>query len=425
MHFRSRHYLVMLAGAAIIAVPVAFATAGFVGAFKGLEDVLWEHLPDALDVDPHDWWPLVVTAVGGLVVGLMLRYVPGHGGPEPADGHGVGGDDGAGALKAVPGLLLIAIVTLAIGASLGPEMPMMAATVTLGGITTVALRLPKEMMPAIAIAGVAALFGGLFGSPLLGAILLLELPRRDPDASPYELILPALLGSTIGYFVFLALFGEPFAAYDLPDLGGVEPADVLWAAGIGAVGAVLGVLFIRFFRLLDRALARARRHPVALATAGGIVIGVIAVVVGTETLFSGEHELQTVIDANDGFGFLVALILAKILALTVSLTTGFRGGRVFPLLFIGGTMGLALAQILSVPEAVSVPCGMVAVALPALRMPVLLIVIVAFFTPAEALPLLVIAGIVSFLLCNDQPELRDSPEPKPPPGQPAPDPDPA
>jgi H+/Cl- antiporter ClcA len=424
MHFRSRHYLVMLAGAAIIAVPVAFVTAGFVGAFKGLEDVLWEHLPDALDVDPDDWWPLVVTGVGGLVVGLMVRYVPGHGGPEPADGHGVGGDDGAGALKAVPGLLLIAIVSLGIGTSLGPEMPMMAATVTIGGMTTVALKLPREMMPAVAIAGIAALFGGLFGSPLLGVVLLLEMPRRDPDANPYDLILPALVGSTIGYFVFLALFGEPFAAYDLPNLGGVEAADVLWAAGVGAAGAAVGVVFLRFFRLLDRAFARARAYPVVLATAGGILLGIVAIVVGEETLFSGEHQLQDVIDAKEGLGFLVALILAKMLTLAVSLGAGFRGGRVFPLLFIGGTMGLALSQILSVPEAVSVPCGMVAVALPALRMPVLLIVIVAFFTPADALPLLVIAGIVSFLLCNDQPELRDAPEPESPPA-PAPAPAPA
>ena len=424
MHFRSRHYLVMLAGAGLIAVPVALATAAFVGAFKGLEDVLWEHLPDALGVDPHDWWPLAVLTLGGLVVGLLIRYVPGHGGPGPADGHGVGGDDGAGALKAVPGLLLVAIVSLGIGASLGPEMPLMAATVTLGGIATVALKLPKEMMPAIAIAGVAALFGGLFGSPLLGVVLLLELPRRDPDASPYELILPALLGSTIGYFVFLALFGEPFAAYDLPHLGSLEFADVLWAAGIGAAGAVAGVVFIRFFRLIDWALVRAREYPVALATAGGVVLGIVAVVVGEQTLFSGEHQLQDVIDGNESLGFLLALVLAKMLTLAVSLGTGFRGGRVFPLLFIGGTLGLALSQFLSVPEAVSVPCGMVAVALPALRMPVLLIVIVAFFTPADALPLLAIAGIVSFLLCNDQPELRDTPGHEPPP-PPAPEPAPA
>ncbi len=413
---RGAHFLRLLLGAAFISIPVGLAAAGFVGAYKGLSDLLWDSLPDALGVDPHAWWPLVPTLAGGLAVGLLIRYLPGHGGPHPADGHGVGGDKGAG-LIAIPGLLIVAAVSLAAGASLGPEMPLMAAVVALGGITAVALRLPQEMIPPMAIAAVAALFGGIFGSPLLGAVLLLDMPQppQKPGEAPpdrYQMILPAMVGSTVGYLVFLAVMGGPYASYDLPSLGGLEAVDLLWALGIGVAGAIVGLAFIRLFRFVD-ARVRDIDRPVLLAVAGGLVMGLIAIVVGEKTLFSGEHELQELIDHPESFGVLLALAAGKMVALTVALATGFRGGRVFPLLFIGGALGLALSAVTSVPTAVSLPCGMLAVSLPAMRMPVVMILIVAFFTGVETLPLVIFAGVAAYLICHDQPELRDPPQPVP------------
>jgi len=413
MNLRAPHFLRLLLGAALIAIPTALVTAGFVVAFKGLTDLLWDVVPDALGVDPHGWWTLVPTTIGGISVGLVLRLVPGHGGPGPADGHGVGGEGGASGLIAVPGLLLAAILSLAAGASLGPEMPLLAAAITVGGLGAVALKLPRELSPALSITAISALFGGLFGSPLLGLVLLLELPRRAgaQERDPYTVILPALLGSTVGYLVFLAIFGEPFATYQLPVLDAIDGVDVAWALGIGLGGALVGLAFMRLFRMVDPLISRIR-SPVLLAGAGGALLGVVAIVVGKETLFSGEHELQQVIDGGDSLGVLLALALGKALALVISMTTGFRGGRIFPLFFIGGVLGLALSDVTSVSTAVSVPCGMLAVALPAMRMPLLLIVIVAFFTGPVGLPLLVVAAIAGYLVCHDQPELRD-PHPAP------------
>jgi H+/Cl- antiporter ClcA len=413
---RSAAYLRLLLGAALISIPAGLVTLAFVGAFQGLEEVLWDTVPDAFGVNPHDWWPVVPTTLGGIAVGLVLRYVPGHGGPAPPDGHGVGGEQGAAGLKAVPGLLLAAILSLAAGASLGPEMPLLAAIVTVGGLSAVTMRLPEELVPGLVIAAVAAVFGGLFASPLLGAILLLELPGRPAaqDRDRYTLILPALLGSAIGYLVFLATVGEAFAAYDLPAFGQIHPPDVAWALGIGIAGGLIGLAFIRVFRLIDPLVSRIDR-PVLLGAAGGILIGLVAIAAGSRTLFSGEHELQEVIDAHEPLGVLMLLVLGKGVALLISLMTGFRGGRIFPLFFLGGVLGLALAEVTSVPVGLSVPCAMLSVAIPAMRLPLLLIVVVAFFTSAAALPLLVIAGAASYLVCHDQPELRDPPSAEPAP----------
>jgi len=90
IHLRTRTYLGLLLLASAIAVVIALATLAFLGAYSGLHEVLWEEIPNSLDVDPYSWYALAVTSVGGLLVGVLLRVVPGHGGPGPAEGHGIG-----------------------------------------------------------------------------------------------------------------------------------------------------------------------------------------------------------------------------------------------------------------------------------------------------------------------------------------------
>jgi chloride channel protein, CIC family len=120
LHLRTRTYLVLVLVSAAIAVAIAFATLAFLGAYGLLKDALWEELPDALGVDPHPWYALAVTTLGGLVVGLLLVVVPGHGGPGPAEGHGIGAESGSPSVAA--GMVLVSLVSLAVGASLGRRL---------------------------------------------------------------------------------------------------------------------------------------------------------------------------------------------------------------------------------------------------------------------------------------------------------------
>ena len=105
-------------------ISTASATLLFLWSEHGLQAVFWHDLPDALGVDPHPWYALAVTTLGGLAVGVVIRFVPGHGGPGPAEGHGVG--ETHIPMRALPGIVLAALVSLAVGASLGPEAPRLA-----------------------------------------------------------------------------------------------------------------------------------------------------------------------------------------------------------------------------------------------------------------------------------------------------------
>jgi hypothetical protein len=89
---RSRSYLQLLAIAAILGVPVSAAAYGFLALVNYLQQEIFTHLPHGLGFQAMPvWWPLPVLAVGGVLAGLAIRYLPGNGGASPADGFKVHG----------------------------------------------------------------------------------------------------------------------------------------------------------------------------------------------------------------------------------------------------------------------------------------------------------------------------------------------
>jgi hypothetical protein len=89
---RSRSYLQLLAIAAILGVPVSAAAYGFLALVNYLQQEIFTHLPHGLGFHAQPvWWPLPVLAVGGVLAGLAIRYLPGNGGASPADGFKVPG----------------------------------------------------------------------------------------------------------------------------------------------------------------------------------------------------------------------------------------------------------------------------------------------------------------------------------------------
>ena len=119
------------------------------------------------------WWPLLPLAVAGVLVALTITYLPGTGGHSPADGFKAGG---APTPIELPGVVLAALATLSLGVVLGPEAPLIALG---GGLGVLAVRLAKRDAPArtgavMGAAGSFAAISTLFGSPILGAFLLME-----------------------------------------------------------------------------------------------------------------------------------------------------------------------------------------------------------------------------------------------------------
>jgi len=266
IHLRTRTYLRLLLLASVVAAGMAVATIAFLLAYSGLKDVLWEELPEALDLDPHSWYTLVVTSLGGLVVGVLLVIVPGHGGPSPAQGHGIG-------MEQLPpvhaaGMVLVSLVSLVVGASLGPEAALLAVALAIGTLVGTRVGRP-ELEKLVGGAGVGSLLSGLFGSPIAPAVLLLEVTGVTGH-NLYVFLLPVLVASAIGLLTFDAILDGPLLDIHLPGYTGVELVHVFEALAVAAVAAGVGLVLIALLRGVKWALRPIADRTVLKATLGGV-----------------------------------------------------------------------------------------------------------------------------------------------------------
>lgn len=394
--------LVLLA--AVFAVPAAVAAALFIVLVRIITDAAWVRLPEAVAI-PEPLLLLAIPVVGSLVVGLIVRYAPGHGGPDPATEHGLGGTPGT--MRELPGTVGAALASLASGASLGPEGPLVGILGTLGDATARALKLPAEAGRVLGIAGLASLLGGIFGNPLAVGLFLVEM---SPVAGRelYRRIIPALVAATVGVYVFSFIAGGPFADFHFPAYDGLQAWHLLAAVAFGVGGAVIGMGYVQLVKLVRRALQPLDSMVVAKLLVGGLAVGLIAIVFGELTLFSGEHEISEVITEGEAMGLAALLVLAvgKVLAAAVSLSTGFRGGRIFPVLFIGGTLGMAVhVAFPAIPAALAVSTGMAGIGVTVLRAPLFLVTFLVLFTSPEMIPLMLLAAITAWILTDGREEL--------------------
>lgn len=106
-------------------------------------------------------------------------------------------------------------------------------------------------------------------------------------------------------------------------------------------------------------------NPVLVLGIGGFILGILGVIGGPVSLFKGLDEMQQMV-ANQAFStsdyFLLAVI--KLAALVVAAASGFRGGRIFPAVFVGVALGLMLHEhVPAVPAAITVSCAILGIVL--------------------------------------------------------------
>ncbi|HUZ26868.1 MAG TPA: chloride channel protein [Streptosporangiaceae bacterium] len=407
---RSKPYIVLLVIAAIIGVPISAAAYFFLSLVSELQHWTYTSLPDGLGFHGAPiWWPAPPLLLAGLLVGLTIRYLPGTGGHSPVDGLSTKGAPGAAQL---PGVLLAALATLGLGAVLGPEAPLIALGGGLAALTVQLLRrdTPARTQAVVAAAGSFAAISALFGSPLLGAFLLMEAIGLG-GISLELVLLPGLLAAGVGSVVFIGLndwtgLGSfSLRIPDLPRVGSPTVSEFAWAVGIGLAAALIGTAIRRLGRLV-RAHVEGRL-VVATPVAGLVVAGLaIAYAEGTgrsfsEVLFSGQSALPSLAAHASGYtvGTLLLLLACKGLAYGFSLGS-FRGGPVFPSLFLGAAGGIAVAHLPGLTTVAGMAMGIGAMCAVMLRLPltsVLLATLLLYSDGVAVMPLAIVAVVVAYV----------------------------
>ncbi|MEU6309661.1 chloride channel protein [Streptomyces sp. NPDC047014] len=405
---RSPGYLKLLCLSALIGIPVSLAAFWFLVAIRQMETSLWTDLPKSLGWDaPPWWWPLPLLLVGGVVVGLVVTHMRGAGGHIPAGGMQTGGAS-AGAL---PGVVLAAAASLPLGAVLGPEAPLIA----LGGGLALLLRdiaqapATPQSTVLVGAAGAGAAIAVIFGSPLIAAVLLIEVAGVG-GPQLFAVMLPALLSTGVGSLVFTGLgrwTGLPTGDLTLK-LSGPAPhldaADVGWAVLIGAAVALALHPVMHGARLIARyVVARPLVRTVQCALAAAVCIALFALITGRSPADAAGSGQQTLAELTKdphawSVGALIAVLLFKGAAYALCLGS-MRGGPIFPALCLGGMAGVLLAPLPGLGLIPALAACMAATAASAMRLPVSSVVLVVVVLGGAAMvPVVILAAVVAFVV---------------------------
>jgi H+/Cl- antiporter ClcA len=430
---RSRSYVQLLLLAALIGVPISAIAYGYLALVGHLQNWVFTSVPLWLGFHGAPvWWPAPLLVVAGVLVSLTITYLPGTSGHEPAEGF----HTGASPLPIeLPGVILASLATLTFGVVLGPEAPLIAIG---GGLGVLAVRLASKDAPpmaatVIAAAGSFAAISTLLGSPIVGAFLLMEASGIGGPLLGLVLV-PGLLAAGVGTLIFIGLdrftgLGTfSLAIPGLPTFSHPTGVLFLWALAIGVVASFVGT-GIHLAALALQSVVVTRRllwTPVA-----GLVVAAVAIAFAELTgkgvenvLFSGQNQLPGLVVHATAWtvGALVVLAVAKSLAYTVSLS-GFRGGPIFPAMFVGATIGVAGSHLPGLSLVPAVAMGIGAMTTVMLRLPLTATLLAVLLFASDGLsvtPVVIVAVVVAYVASARLPQHPSELLHRAPSGEPAP-----
>ncbi|MCF7420775.1 ion channel protein [Escherichia coli] len=413
LHPRARTMLLLSLPAVAIGIASSLILIVVMKIASVLQNLLWQRLPGTLGIaQDSPLWIIGVLTLTGIAVGLVIRFSQGHAGPDPASEPLIGAPVPPSAL---PGLIVALILGLAGGVSLGPEHPIMTVNIALA-VAIGARLLPRVNRMEWTILASAGTIGALFGTPVAAALIFSQTLNGSSEVPLWDRLFAPLMAAAAGALT-TGLFFHPHFSLPIAHYGQMEMTDILSGAIVAAIAIAAGMVAVWCLPRLH-AMMHQMKNPVLVLGIGGFILGILGVIGGPVSLFKGLDEMQQMV-ANQAFStsdyFLLAVI--KLAALVVAAASGFRGGRIFPAVFVGVALGLMLHEhVPAVPAAITVSCAILGIVLVVTRDGWLSLFMAAVVVPnTTLLPLLCIVMLPSWLLLAGKPMMMvNRPKQQPP-----------
>lgn len=346
---------------------------------------------------------LILMPLAGLLIGLVIHWL-GNPGEIAVIVDNIHFRGGRLDRRKNPAMILASLVSISAGGSAGPEAPLVQVTGSFGTWFADRLKLQGEDLRSISLAGMAAGFTALFGAPLGGAIFALEILHHQHIVEYYEALMPAIVSSCASYLVFAAITHLGIApTWHFPKYNLDNIDDFALAILFGIIGAMAGWIFMGIFRGCDRLFASIPVPIYLRTTLAGLGLGILAVLLPL-TRYFGHEELDLVIGARVSVVFLFSLAFAKMLAISLTVTGGWRGGFIIPLFFTGACIGKAIAILIpSVNPALAMICTMAALNAAVTRTPISTTLLLSKLTSFNPLTPILFASLIGFFLAPKAP----------------------
>ena len=395
--------------AVVIGAVTAVGAIGFRELIHLFHRVLFGAAPDSLSAAAaglHWWQVLLVPTLGGLAIGLFVRYVlPGrkplgvaqvieatayHGGRMP--------------FLAGLGAAFTSAASIGVGGSVGREGPVVHLGATLAAYTVERLHLSRSLLLTLLACGVASAVAASFNAPIAGVFFALEVILGHYALRAFA---PIVIASVTGTIISRIHFGD-FPAFVVPDYMIVSFLEFPAFAILGALSALVALLFIHGIFLVDGTWKRIPLPAWTRSALAGLALGAIALIF-PQVLGVGYGATNAALNESLGLTLLIAPLIAKTAATVLCLGSGFGGGVFSPSLFLGamlgGAFGILAASVF--PEYGSTHgaytiVGMSAVAAAVLGAPISTILIVFELTGSYEITMAVmVATVIASLITRE------------------------
>lgn len=384
---------------ALFGIIGAILTIGTVFILDELIKLVWEH---GFNMDINDptrtVTSLVVLLAFGLIIGLYSKKFGTAKSSietviEDALEHG-SINWRKGAKDIVTGLLSIAS-----GASLGPEAPAAVVTAGVASMATEKSTNDIEFKRALTLSSIAGMLGSLLSSPFLATSMFIE-TAKDHLARLKSIISYSLIAGAFGMATFYFLFNTLYVFdFGIPAYYGPTGSDLIKAFGFGLVGAIFAIVIGIIMRTAEPVFKKLDDRVVTRSLIGAAIAGTIAFALPL-TMFSGQHTMPTLI-SNAATASIISLLLlafGKMIATVVLIRSGFFGGPIFPAIFAGAALGIALNGALDAPLAVAISSTIAGIITVSLRQPLSAAVLVLAISGATNVAPVVLAVAAGMLI---------------------------